>query len=138
MMATTCEELLCAYRQEENVYKRIMELVREQNRIMDTDPDARAVVDLCELVHGLMAEIALMESAIEPVKRRWEEQDRLDPEGALENVLSALQESIGRIAAGQQRVQEMLLDYARSEQRRTQAAQTGISASRAQLLYGRA
>lgn len=136
-MATACEELVRAYRQEEHVYERIMELVCEQDRIMNADPDTRTVVELCELVQDLMGEIALIESSIEPVKRRWEEQDRRDPERRLDAVLGAVQRSIDRIAVGQQRVQGMLLDHARGEQRRTEVAQAGISASRAQLLYGR-
>lgn len=137
-MTTPCEALISAYRREERAYSRIMELVGEQDRIMSTRADPRALVELCGLVQGLMGEIGGIERTVEPVKRRWEAAGRRDPEGELDAVLSAVQDSIDRIAGVQEHVRQLLVQYVGDEQRRTQAAQAGLTASRARAVYGSA
>jgi len=131
---TIAEQLTNAYRNQHGCYRRIRLLVEEQERIMQTRPDPSTIIELCRKVEELMEQIAVIERAIEPAKRAWEE-DRSDPDGALDQVLGAIEEEIAQIARTQQQVQQQLLDYVQAQQRRTEAARVSINASRAEQLY---
>lgn len=133
-MKPSHQQLAEAYRREHALYIRIKGLVEEQVRIMETEPDPQAVLNLCGQVEELMAEIACIEQAIEPAKRHWE-QDKNDPEGQLDRVLDAVETAIEQIALTQKRVQDALLGYMRVHRERTADARATISASRARSRY---
>ena len=135
-MATVCEELIEAYERERAVYDRIQEVVAEQSRLMTTAPDSRTVILLCELVQGLMGEIAAIEDGIQPLKTRWEQADRSDPDGELDAVLAGIQDAIQSITAAQERVQNTLLGHVRRDTMRARQARADINASRAGRAYG--
>lgn len=128
-------ELVKAYEREEALYARIMEVVEQQQRVLNTEPDTEVVIDLCGLVQGLMKQISDLERSIEPQKERWM-QHRHDPEGRLGVVLDRIQDYIDRIGVAQEQVQAMLLEHMVQQRERTTAVRSGMSARRAAAAYG--
>jgi hypothetical protein len=133
-MTDLYRQLTHAYRQQVEQYNRIRELVRRQEQVMDNNPDPGAVLMICRQVEDLMAEIAVIERAIEPAKRLWSEQP-LDPGGELDGVLKSIEEMIQEIARTQEQVQQKLLAYVRQEKQRSDAARASMMAGRARALY---
>lgn len=133
-MTPLAAQLAHAYRREERLYARIRDLVKEQARLMETQPDPGAVFDLCSRVETLMAEITTMEEALESAKTEWGKA-RHDPDGELNAVLTSVEVLIEEIARTQERVQRGLVDYMRQQKERTDGARRSIKVSRASRLY---
>jgi len=135
-MPELCEQLVTAYARQQQLYEQMLEMVGRQERLMTARPMPAAVSELCESVGEIMGRIAALEKQIEPTKGLWEQQDRRDPDGRLDAVLSTIQGLIERIAESQGRVRRQLLQYVCDEQAETQAARAGVQARRAALRYG--
>jgi chromosome segregation ATPase len=128
------KQLACAYRREEGLYRQVLELVRDQGRIMETAPDPGSILELCGAVDRLMDQITTIEDAIRPVKERWE-RARDDPDGELSSVLATIEGTIEQITRQQENVQNRLLDYMQRQKERTDGARASVKASRARRLY---
>jgi hypothetical protein len=133
-MSELSRQLAHAYRQQAEQYEQIRALVLRQKQVMDSSPDPGCVLTICRQVEDLMAEIAVIEDAIEPAKRLWAEQP-LDPGGELDGVLKSIEDAIQEIAHTQEQVQQKLLEYARQEKQRSDAARASMMARRARTLY---
>ena len=133
-MSDVSRQLTHAYRQQAERYGQIRELVRRQQQVMDEAPDPGAVLALCRQVEDLMAEIAVIERAIEPAKRFWAEHPE-DPDGELDAVLKSVEDMIQEIGRTQEQVQQGLLDFVQQERARSEAARASMMASRARTLY---
>ena len=133
-MNSLCSQLTRAYRQQERLYIRVRELVEEQSRIVETNPSPNDVLDVCNQVEALLAEIAVIEEAIKPAKQQWERAKR-DPDGELDSVLGAIQKIIEDTARTQEKVQRRLVDYARLQKERANGARGSIIAMKAHLAY---
>jgi len=133
-MTDVSKQLTHAYRQQAERYDRIRRLVRRQRDVMDTSPDPARVLELCRQVEELMAEIAVIEEAIEPAKRYWAE-NPVDPDGELDAVLQAIEAAIREIAQTQEQVQEKLMAFMQQETQRREAARASVIAGRARSLY---
>jgi hypothetical protein len=128
------QQLAQAYRQEEEIYQQVRELVGRQQQAMEAGPDPAEVLRLCELAARLMSQIADIEDAIEPAKKQWE-QSREDPEGDLGAVLASIEAAIGEIARRQEAVQSGLLQYMQGRQQAVREARDSINVGRARRLY---
>jgi regulator of replication initiation timing len=133
-MKTLAEQLITAYRQEEELYGRVLELVEEQTHIMAEQPSPRRVLQLCREVEDLMGDIEAVERAIRPVKEAWEK-EKSDPTGELDRILASIEKQIERIGELQQDVQEGLLAYVEREKHTMDEARASINARRAGNLY---
>ena len=133
-MSNLSKQLTHAYRQQAERYSRIRELARRQMQVMETSPDPGAVLEMCRQVEELMAEITVIEGAIEPAKRCWTEQPT-DPDGELDAVLKSIEDVIQEIAGAQAQVQQKLLDFVQQEKQRSEAVRASMSANRARTLY---
>ena len=100
------EQLARAYREQQKIYEEIKRLVNEQIRAMEEGRDPRAVLGLCRRVEERMADIAVIEDAIEPVKRKWERAGEGSTDD-LDAVLGFVEAAIEEIVRGQQRVQQL-------------------------------
>jgi ribosomal protein S21 len=127
-------QLTHAYLQQVEHYGRIRELVLRQARVMENNPDPGAVLQICRQVESLMAEIAVIEEAVEPAKRLWSEQP-LDPHGELDGALKRIEEMIQEISRTQELVQRRLVEYVQQEKQRSEAARASMMASRARAVY---
>lgn len=127
-------QLTHAYREQVERYSRIRELVLRQAQVMENNPDPGAVLQICRQVESLMAEIAVIEQAIEPLKGLWSRQP-LDPGGELDGALKSIEQMIQEIARTQELVQRRLMEYVQQEQQRSEAARASMMASRARSLY---
>ena len=136
-MNSLTDQLIAAYQDEQRLYLHIRELVAEQARIMDAQPDPAAVLALCNQVEGLMRDVAVIERAIEPAKVAWSE-TRHDPDGALDRTLAAIQTLIEETAADQERVQERLMALVRRQRETARNARASVNANRARTAYGSA
>ena len=128
------EQLARAYREQQRIYEEIKDLVNEQIRIMEERQDPRAVLGLCRDVEQRMNEISVIEEAIKPAKRRWEESGARVT-GELESALSFVQAAIDEIVVGQARVQEHLLQCVQQHRDSTENARRSVRLSRARSLY---
>lgn len=128
------EQLAHAYRQEEGLYRRVLDLVREQEAVMASSPDPSAVLALCRQVEALMEQIAAIEEATAPARERWESR-RAEPRGELGEVLAAIEALIQQVATAQEQVQQRLLAYMQQQREATDRAQANIRAGRARRLY---
>jgi len=133
-MKTLAEQLVAAYRQEEQLYGRVLEVVEEQSRVMSEQPSPRRVLELCRQVERLMADIEAVESSIRPAKEQWEK-TRDDPTGELDEVLASIEKQIGRVGELQQKVQKHLLAYVEREKQTMDEARASVNARRADNLY---
>jgi hypothetical protein len=127
-------QLVHAYAREEELYILVADLAGRQVHAMEADANPRNVFDVCRRVEALMDEIAGIEQAIGPAKAAWEA-TRSDPDGALNAVLTRIQQLIADAARRQERVQELLLDYVRRQKEASESARASVNASRAQRLY---
>jgi len=127
-------ELTDAYRREEQLYLRILDLVEQQNRIMEEDPNPSVVLNLCGDVEGLLDQIADIEEAIAPAKKEWEQSKRQPPQG-LDVVLGSIQGSIEKIALRQDHVRQGLMQYIQHHQDRVGRARASVNARRARVAY---
>ncbi|KPK66165.1 MAG: hypothetical protein AMK73_00730 [Planctomycetes bacterium SM23_32] len=128
------EQLVHAYRREEALYARVLELVQRQDEVMAAAPDPSCVLELCGDVERLMADIAAVEEAVGPAKKRWEE-TREDPKGELRAVLTSIEAIIAQVSEVQERVQRRLLDHIERQRQQTESARASVNASRARRLY---
>ena len=133
-MNSICAQLVSAYRRERDLYVRVLGLVDEQCRVVESAADPGAVVGLCRQVEELMAEIAAVEKAVEPVKALWE-RGREDPDGRLGAVLAEVAELIEQVARTQERVQVGLCRFVQRQEERNESARRALSAGRADKLY---
>lgn len=133
-MSNISKQLTHAYRQQAERYSRIRELARRQMQVMETSPDPGAVLGMCRQVEELMAEITVIEGAIEPAKRCWTERPT-DPDGELDAVLKSIEDVIQEIARTQAQVQQKLLDFVQQEKQSSEAVRASMSANRARTLY---
>ena len=133
-MSDVSRQLTHAYRRQAEHYDRIRQLVRGQKDVMDTSPDPASVLDLCRQVEELMAQVAVIEEAIEPAKRCWAARP-VDPDGDLDGVLESIQDAIKEIVQTQEQVQQKLMEFVRQERQRSEAARASLMASRARTLY---
>jgi Na+/phosphate symporter len=127
-------QLAGAYRQEEQLYFQVLELVSREHLTMEAELTPASVLELCAKVEKLMAEVSAIEDGITPAKREWEK-TREDPQGELREVLTSIESTIGQITRIQESVQAQLLECMRRQREATQEAQARISASRARRLY---
>lgn len=102
-------ELMDAYRREEELYLRVLQLVEEQHRAMRDDADVTAVFGLCSRVEDLLDEIGVIEQDIQPAKQQWREAGD-DPPEELESVLGRIQALIETTAGKQGKVQQWLAE----------------------------
>ena len=134
-MNNLSQPLAEAYRQEQDVYFRISDLVKQQRQVMEVAPDPTVVLQLCNQVENLMKEITIIEDAIEPAKRAWQETRRgLDAE--LDSVLATIQMLIQETARIQAKVQEKVLAYMRRKEERAGGARAKVKVNRARTIYG--
>jgi hypothetical protein len=133
-MNPLAEQLAHAYREQQRIYEEIKDLVGQQIRAMEEQRDARAVLALCQRVEQRMADIAVIEDAIEPAKRKWE-QAADGPTDGLDAVLAFVEAAIDEIVRGQERVQQKLVEYMQQHKQRAQGARTSIDMNRARTLY---
>lgn len=133
-MKPVSEQLTQAYRNERDYYRKVDELVREQMRIMERQPDPGAVLELCRQVEDLMAEIATIEEAIEPAKKCWAENQESEDE-ELDRLLGAIERMIEEISENQERVGRRLMAFVKQQQEGADDARRSIDASRARSLY---
>jgi len=134
-MMSVSQQLAEAYRKEQEVYFQISDLVKQQREVMEIAPDPGAVLQLCNQVEDLMKEISVIEEAIEPAKRRWQEtRHSLDVE--LDSVLAGIQALIEETARTQIEVQEKVLAYMRRQEERTGGARKMVKVNRARAIYG--
>ncbi len=134
-MNPLAEQLTNAYRREEELYRRILDLVARQERAVQAGEGAGEVRSLCGRIEQLMAEIAEIEQGIEPAKEKWKQGERESCD-ALEDVLTSIEEAIDQIAGRQRGVQEKLLERVRSEERAARQTRGAINARKATRLYG--
>lgn len=132
-MNDTAEQLLEAYRREEPIYRRVLELVEQQAQMMEQEPDPSRVLALCRRVEGLMDQIETIEEALQPAKTEWERSGT--PHQALDELLAAIEGHIERTAEMQERVQQALLRYVEQQKRSTEQTRAQIKARRADRLY---
>ena len=132
-MSSLCEQLLRAYRQEEQLYLRIMELVNRQHTMITVEGNPRGVLGLCCEVEKLLDEIAVIEEAIAPAKTLWEGGERDAAAGELDAVLATVQAVIEQTALAQQHVRMRLLEYGKTTRSAPQGVPTGALAGLAQL-----
>jgi len=140
-MMSVSQQLAEAYRKEQEVYFQISDLVKQQREVMEIAPDPGAVLQLCNQVEDLMKEISVIEEAIEPAKRRWQETRH---EGLalrahdveLDSVLAGIQALIEETARTQIEVQEKVLAYMRRQEERTGGARKMVKVNRARAIYG--
>ncbi len=133
-MNTLAEQLIAAYRQEQELYERVLQLVERQDQIMSEEPSPRRVLELCQEVEGLMSRIEAIEHNMGPAKSEWEK-TRDDPDGTLDALLAAIEQTIESIGEQQQRVQRRLVAYVERERRTTDEARAAIRSNRAGRLY---
>ncbi len=133
-MSSLSAQLARAYKEQTALYDEIKELVNTQIALMEEQGDPQGVIAICGEVEKRMDEIAVIEDAMEPVRRKWEI-TREDPSGELEAVLAFVQAAIEEIVRGQALVQQKLLDFARSQREMTDGAQKSIKLNRACTLY---
>ena len=134
-MSTVCEQLVHAYRQEEQLYLRIMELVNRQHTVMNMDGDAGQVLQLCGEVEKLLDDVAVIEKAIAPPKKLWEQGERDGEAAELDAVLATIQGVIEQTAAAQEQVRVRLMQYMDRSKSTTQEARSSLRANRAQVAY---
>ena len=133
-MSEISKQLTHAYQQQAERYHQIRELVQRQKQIMDDSPAPGCVLDMCRQVEELMAEITVIERAIEPAKRIWTERP-VDPDGELDAVLKSIEDVIQEIARTQAQVQQKLMEFVQQERDRSDAARASMMANRARTLY---
>lgn len=134
-MNNLSQPLAEAYRQEQDVYFRISDLVKQQWQVMKVAPNPTVVLQLCNQVESLMKEITIIEDAIEPAKRAWQETRRgLDAE--LDSVLATIQMLIQETARIQAEVQAKVLAYMRRKEERAGGARAKVKVNRARTIYG--
>ena len=128
-------ELTDAYRREEELYLRVLQLVEEQNRAMKDDADLTAVFGLCSKVEDLLDEIAMIEENIQPAKEQWNERGEEPPE-ELECVLGRIQTLIQKTAGKQGKVQQWLARQLCSSNQVAESDPVGVNAGRVRRSYG--
>ncbi len=133
-MTPLWKQLVHAYREEEELYAQVLDLVKRQQQAMDSDPNPGAVIELCDRAEKVMGQITVIEDSVAGAKSRWEER-RDDPEGELHRVLTSTESLIAEITAIQKSVQERLLDHMRRQRRAMDDARASIKAGRASRLY---
>jgi hypothetical protein len=133
-MSTAAVELTEAYRQEEKLYLRILELVEQQGRIMEQQPDPAGVTELCCEVERLLERIAAIERDIAPAKSHWEGSAR-EISQELDDVLASIQSAIERTAEKQDEVRRKLMQYLRSRRGGDGAAGGRTAVRRARQAY---
>ncbi|MCK4282671.1 MAG: hypothetical protein KAX44_00015 [Candidatus Brocadiae bacterium] len=133
-MNALAAQLTHAYRREEALYGQVMDLVDEQRRIMETEPDPSEVLLLCQQVEALMVQIEEIEAALQPARQQWQ-RNREDADGQLDAVLASVESVIAKIAELQRCVQQKLLAYMEGQKERTEGARAAINARKARRLY---
>ena len=128
------KQLAHAYRQEEELYLQVLDLVKRQQQAMEAEPSPAAVLDLCDQAEKLMAEITVIEDALAGAKKQWEEL-RDDPEGELRLALTSIESLIGQITGIQEAVQRRLLESMQQQRQAMEDARASINAGRASRLY---
>lgn len=111
------KDMIDAYRKQERIYNRILELVRKQETLINGDGEfsQAGVVKLCERVEERLEDIAELESSIRPAKQEWMEQDG-ELSGNLEQVLERIADTIEQTRALQFQVQKSLSDRVPAKQ----------------------
>jgi len=127
-------ELMDAYRREEELYLRVLQLVEEQHRTMKEDEDVTSVFGLCSRVEDLLDEIGVIEQGIEPAKVQWRKEGRKVPE-ELESVLGRIQVLIETTAGKQGRVQQWLASQLRQRAHVGGGEPVGVNAGRVRRSY---
>jgi len=134
-MNNAAVELMDAYRREEELYVRVLQLVEEQHRAMKDDADVTAVFGLCSRVEDLLDEIAVIEDNIQPTKKQWQQQgDDLPDE--LESVLGRIQGLIEATAGKQGQVQQWLAENLGRRRQPVAAGTAGVQARQIRRSYG--
>jgi hypothetical protein len=133
-MNSLIEQLTAAYRREEDLYRRVRELVRRQATALESGAGPPEVLAGCRQVEELMAEIENIEHTIRPAKEKWRRGGR-EPAGELDEILATIEGLIQEVAESQEAVQEGLLAYIRSQKEREDGARREMNAHRARRLY---
>ena len=133
-MSSLADQLVHAYRRERDLYLQVLELAREQCRIMGDGQAVGAVMQLSARVEKLLDEIATIEEAIEPAKDRWQ-REKQDPQGELDALLREIQAAIEQTSNHQEELRLALTAYMRQREQKAQETRANIRASKARRAY---
>jgi outer membrane murein-binding lipoprotein Lpp len=133
-MNSLSEQLVHAYRRQKDLYLQVLELAREQCRVMTDDQAVSVVMQLSARVEELLDEIATIEEAIEPAKDLWQ-RERQDPQGELDALLHEIQAAIEQTSSHQEELRLALIAYMRQREQKAQETRADIQASKARLAY---
>ena len=128
------DQLTAAYGRQEQLYRRVSELVRQQAAAMEAGAGPSEVLATCRTVEDLMAEIENIEETVRPAKEEWCRKGRHRAE-ELEEILASIEALIQQVTEDQEGIQQSLLAYLRSRKEREEGARQEMSAQRARRLY---
>lgn len=129
------QRLIEAYRRQEELYERVVKLVRDQCAIMNEEPDPAEVLEICKEIDALLGQIADIEQDLEGLKENWEDLKDQVPE-ELDGILGRIEDYIKEITEKQDSVRVELLEYMCSRERSSNDVQASVNANRARSAYG--
>ena len=133
-MISLSEQLVHAYRRERDLYLQVLDVAREQCRIMGDTQAVSAVMELSARIEELLDEIATIEEAIEPAKDLWQ-REKKDPHGELDALLREIQAAIEHTSSHQEELRLALTAYMRQREQKARETRADIQASKARLAY---
>ena len=101
--------LVEAYRRQEDIYNRILEMVQKQKKLLSSGNSGQMgpVLDICAQIEEELSKISSIESEVEEEKRHWMEHSETLP-SRLEDVLDRIKLTIDKTRALQEQMSATL------------------------------